>query len=443
MHHPHARIPEEPKQETKTKEPGCRRRHACFPRPLRPPPKPFWQELDMEFWDDLPIPSPPDKKCRVAVSTTGVINGFPEGAGGHSDALHMKTCRATACSRCSWIRNKEKWSKICGPWLGARLDLERQTFGVGCSWCSEGLQSKAVQSVGLGAARNMGFAKFEITGEGAPLKLQRLQKHATTPGHLAVASLRDGCHVPEDQAMPPRSDWAAVMDATLTGNATSIDGLPGRFGGKKMRKMQFCLADAKRDITTRHLMDAVTVAISQDVRKTRYLLRYKLALPNLEVHTGVLDVRREVSDGVLNGADLLRRAALRSMEQVCTPRQAPGVNGSTPELDRSMLDVLISKIEMVTADGASDEQLACRELSGTLHGGSVTEIRDVIVKSLPALKAPSGFVEMRTPPPPDGCDGENGDDDGDDCSCCRSSFLARQLVWGGGLAPLRGARSAL
>eukprot|EP00959_Pyramimonas_sp_CCMP1952_P461847 9482273-Pyramimonas_sp.AAC.1 len=197
--------------------------------------------------------------------------------------------------------------------------------------------------------------------------------------------------------MPPRSDWVAVMGATLKGNATSVDGLPGRFGGKKMRRMQFCLADAKRDITKQHLKEASTITLSQDMRKTRFLLRYKLALPDLSVHSGILDLRREVPNGVIIGADLLRRATLKGLEQACTPKQAPEASSVEPELDRSLLDVIVPKIEMISADAAADEQLAGRELGGALAGKSITEIRDAVVKSLPSLKAPSSFV-MQPPP---------------------------------------------
>eukprot|EP00959_Pyramimonas_sp_CCMP1952_P145462 3045316-Pyramimonas_sp.AAC.1 len=101
----------------------------------------------MEFWDDeLPVQSPPEKKCRVAASH---VDAFPEGLGGQSDVAHAKACRAKSCSRCTWINNKDSWTKKCGPWLAARLDVDQKTFGVGCLWCSDGLKSKGVQSIGL------------------------------------------------------------------------------------------------------------------------------------------------------------------------------------------------------------------------------------------------------------------------------------------------------
>ena len=101
----------------------------------------------------------------------------------------------------------------------------------------------------------------------------------------------------------------------------------------------------------------------------------------------MLCVSREVGDVHSCGADKLRQATLQGIEHACTNLPPPGVLGRTPELDRSLYDALMQKIECFAADGAADEQLAGRELqAGALAGPQIRHITGTLSQSLPQLK---------------------------------------------------------
>ena len=155
--------------------------------------------------------------------------------------------------------------------------------------------------------------------------------------------------------------------------------------------MQWCLAEAKRESSRKCLQSVVVISISQDVSRTRFLLRYRCASPTLEVQEGILDLRREVNTPQYNGADALRRATLLGIEAACKPTRPPG-NNSAPRvtLDVDLFQKILPNIVAFAADGAADEQLAGRELTRTLGGACTTEIRESVAKNLPNLKAASG-----------------------------------------------------
>ncbi len=315
---------------------------------------------------------------------------WPAGIGGTSDSEHLKRCTTKACARCTWVKNREGWTSRY-PWVDATLDMTQKQFGIGCKWCAAALDEPEFKKLGLLVSGNLAFAKYQVTAtDKVPLKKQRLTKHATCPAHQAVASLLGQGTLPEDEAVPAHKDWVAVLEDTLHGNATSTHGVANSFGGKKMHKMQWCLAEAKRDMHRCRLKESLCISISQDKRDTRFLLRFRCANAQLEVTQGVLALSRDVNDVQHAGADGLRRATLKGLEKACTPSKPPfGSTGDAPKFDRALFDEVARKIEVFAADAANDEQLAGRELGpGHLAGLSVAEIRDTVAQNLPNLKAP-------------------------------------------------------
>ncbi len=314
---------------------------------------------------------------------------WPAGIGGTSDSQHLKRCTTKGCARCTWVKNREGWTSTY-PWVDAMLDVTHKQFGIGCKWCAAALDEAEFHKLGLLVSGNVAFAKYQITAtDKIPLKKQRLTKHATCPAHQAVRSLLGQGALPVDEAVPPHKDWLAVLETTLHGNATSTHGIANAFGGKKMHKMQWCLAEAKREMHRNRLKESLCISISQDKRDTRFLLRFRCANAKLEVSQGVLALSRDVGDLQHSGADGLRRATLRGLEKACAASKPPFSTGDAPTLDRALLDEVARKIEVFAADAASDEQLAGRELGpGHLAGLSVAQIRDTVTQNLPNLKAP-------------------------------------------------------
>lgn len=117
------------------------------------------------------------------------------------------------------------------------------------------------------------------------------------PAHRAVDMLLSRGCLPEDEASPSLADWDAVLRESIAGNPTALSGIAGVGSGKKVRRMQWCLAEAKRDLSRKHLRDAVAISISQDMRATRFLIKFRCASPTLEVHEGIVDLRREAFCG--------------------------------------------------------------------------------------------------------------------------------------------------
>lgn len=175
---------------------------------------------------------------------------------------------------------------------------------------------------------------------------------------------------------------------SLDKGATSLKGVEGVGERRKIQKMQFCLAEAQRDETRTNLREAVCISIAQDKRNTRFLMRYKCCNERLEVNSGILTHSRDVADFVHQGADSVRKATLMGIQHACTRLAAPDAKNDKPVVDNALFDMVVKKVECFAADGASDEQLAGRELAGSLNlcGPEVHELRGTLVQSLPALK---------------------------------------------------------
>jgi hypothetical protein len=191
-----------------------------------------------------------------------------------------------------------------------------------------------------------------------------------------------------DGAVPPPEQWALVLDDAMKATAVCDAGLPGVGRGKKIHKMQFCLAEARRRRTMKHLGSALCIAIMQDKRETRMLIRYKAVGKDLEIHTGIICHKRDVPDIHNFGADALRRGSIKGIEHCCTALAAPMSTKSKAVFDKELFSDILSKVECFTADGAADEQRAGRELASglLLRGVDVERLRGTLAQDLPALK---------------------------------------------------------
>ena len=228
-----------------------------------------------------------------------------------------------------------------------------------------------------------------------PHKDSKLHRHAESPLHKAAENVLQGTEVQvaNDKSVPAMDQWRRVLSETLSGGESALQSIDGVGERKKLRQMLWCLAEAKREITRQRLAAAPCVHISQDKRATRFLCRYQCCSSDLTIQTGILQLSRDVGTPECSGADGLRRATLKALEHACTPTKPPGHQAAQerPPIDRSAFDMLVKKVESYAADGASDEQLAGRELASSLPiaGPSVKELKGVLSQSLGSLKAPA------------------------------------------------------
>ncbi|CAJ1437841.1 unnamed protein product [Effrenium voratum] len=129
-------------------------------------------------------------------------------------------------------------------------------------------------------------------------------------------------------------------------------GVAGVGGRKKITQMQYCLGRALFTLDQEFLRNAQVIAISEDVRQHKVLIRYAACDSNLQIRSGLLGY---FELGTHSGNIGLRKAMKVALEVFCLDFDG--------EVDRGLLEHIADKVELFTADAASDEQLAGRLLS--------------------------------------------------------------------------------
>ena len=121
--------------------------------------------------------------------------------------------------------------------------------------------------------------------------------------------------------------------------------------------MRWCLAEAARTLDRRFLKDCYTIALMQDGRKKRLLVRYKASDVMLNTRRGVLGQAALTN---LTAMDL-RNATMHMIREFCTPGHgapSPPKDMPPPKLDEALLEHVIMAIEQFNSDAAKDEQNA-------------------------------------------------------------------------------------
>ena len=151
-------------------------------------------------------------------------------------------------------------------------------FGVGCKACHiAGVQSQ------------YGYARLSTCSQ---LRAAKFQKHAESLVHLkAVASLFDSeningkvASIEDAQSAPAEADFHDLLDARRSG-ACSLDRLQKTCGREKSRRMQFCLAEAKRMFLRTHLSKSHVLATHTDGKDHRLTVRFAASIRGPPVHT--------------------------------------------------------------------------------------------------------------------------------------------------------------
>ena len=146
-------------------------------------------------------------------------------------------------------------------------------------------------------------------------------RHAATFMHkAAIAFLTES---PADNAglMPSVSTFQNVLQMTQAGraNSQSIIG-----GAKKLRTLQWCLAEGKRSMHLEFLLkDAMSISLSCDKRNTRFVLRFRASDRHVNVISGILAISQNISTVQVPGADSYRQALLQGLLHAATPKKPP------------------------------------------------------------------------------------------------------------------------
>ena len=198
----------------------------------------------------------------------------------------------------------------------------------------------------------VGFSGSEATGQ-KQLTLQACKQHAVSKSHLeAVARLLNK----DSQSL---SASFGVLTTELVMNlwkefagGASFRKLVGNEDWarhhQKVARVHWCLSQALLDQDREFLKQALVIAIHQDGRGGKHLMRYSACLPDMSVRKGILAL--DFTPGT-TGHDLAQ-CMEHSLCELSTLR-----DGS---LDVDLLRALQNRVEMLNADGGPDEVRALR-----------------------------------------------------------------------------------
>ena len=124
-------------------------------------------------------------------------------------------------------------------------------------------------------------------------------------------------------------------------------------GREKLSRLQRCLAESDREITRDFIRRASAIAIAQDGRQNRLLMRFSACTPNLEIKKAILGAQEVIGETISN--------VVVAMERVIERFATPGWGGPcAQEMDSSLREHLRNSVTIFVADAASNEQGAGR-----------------------------------------------------------------------------------
>ena len=201
---------------------------------------------------------------------------------GSLDRDHFDQCVDKECLRCSLIRNGESWKKQLlidpsspdtGSWLSTKL-LEG-------TWVSECLCCVKAQE--LNPEWNGGWWSYANAGH--TMKLSCLLKHQESVAHKRAVDIYMGRSA-EPMSAPTVAEFKKVFENRMTGCALQ-KGVNGVGHRMKVKLMQWCLSEGKRNINRKFLKTATSIALHQDVRGSKLMCRFKASNRKLQSRTGV------------------------------------------------------------------------------------------------------------------------------------------------------------
>ncbi|CAJ1394699.1 unnamed protein product [Effrenium voratum] len=270
---------------------------------------------------------------------------------------HAKSCPDPAsCWRCLFLRNQEEWEAsspiqadgiTIGTWLVLAGDAA--DAGLGCVVCNK-------------AAMDNAFARGTVA---TPFLSNIKRHHASLQHQRAFKVIGFTNSQQADKDCPGLDVFKQALDHRL--NKCSLrQGIGGEnpCGREKLSRLQWCLAESDREITRDFIRRASAIAIAQDGRQNRLLMRFSACTPNLEIKKGILGAQEVIGETISN--------VVVAMERVIERFATPGWGGPcAQEMDSSLREHLRNSVTIFVADAASNEQ-------GAGPWDAVAEIKDTM-----------------------------------------------------------------
>ena len=314
--------------------------------------------------DEGPTPTP--RKARRSSFPEPTAELTPPKASKHSsrekttssNADHKLSCKDRDCARCKYIRLAPRWKKKCrlmygstsiGSWIGDKRE-NNEWKGAGCIVCNQSGDSNA-------------FARFEIASIGQ-LQLINFETHQQCKGHRQATAKFFGKPFAEEHDAPSTDAFRKVLRYRREGNPLRA-GIVGVGHAKKLKKMQWCLAESLREIDAKHFRKALSVAVHMDGKGHRLGATYAILTSDLVLRRGVLGHTNLHKQG--RGTIAIVNSMKQVLEDACTKHLgAPKRNDRhahvEPVLDRALHKHLMDHLEVLDSDAASDETAAKRML---------------------------------------------------------------------------------
>ena len=220
------------------------------------------------------------------------------------DEQHFE-CRSAGCTQCTYKANRAKWHAAACFSAEPRVTwLAHKRSGCGCVACHEKYH---------GTAAATALANYR----GQTLKWTNILRHKTTYMHKQAEATLARETMPKAYAAPTPAEFKQTWQDVRTGN-----GAPRLLDGKwrnhrKQRAMEWCLAEALRDLHREFLADASTMSLSWDGRHGRLVSRFSGTHDKtLEVRQGTLGLERDYGSGNV----AMTRAMEVMVERFCTVR---------------------------------------------------------------------------------------------------------------------------
>ena len=136
---------------------------------------------------------------------------------------------------------------------------------------------------------------------------------------------------------PTEEQFKLALEETLRTAAVPIRWLQGVGSRKKIRKMQYALAEGKRRRWRRFWKKAKSMTLAQDERSTNLLARWRACGDDLKVKIGVMGLARELPNPFTAtlGSDSTRAATQAMLSQAVRPSPAPYIKQPTNNNDTS------------------------------------------------------------------------------------------------------------
>lgn len=261
------------------------------------------------------------------------------------DLLHSKTCTRRDCPRCYFTKHKSAWMKLA-PWLQGRSKDGR--FMLGCTICEA-----------AGILANSKWGRFEVAehaGKKQKFMIANILRHGAQKRHCLAAGGRDDTSLVNGVLVPTRNDFRVVMKSLLANEGTGAKGIKNIGTGNKIRKFKYCCAEGARIIARSQLRSALTLAIHQDVRKGRLLVRYTGCNMKLEVVTGTMGQIKLPRNFTLD-ADGIKGGTLKIIKTFCLTRCRPPFCGRERQLvDTPLAQHIRDIVELWDTDAAGNQK---------------------------------------------------------------------------------------